>query len=511
MRSVIAALILSMSFACGVSPAQAEWRRAVSTHFIVYSQGSPEEVREAAERLERFDGLLRRLSPAPARESPIKLTVFMPRTTAAVASLVGGGRGVAGFYRGVVAGPFIVAPRQGPSRTFAADTILFHEYAHHFMLQNFSTAYPPWFVEGYAELLATTRFERDGSITIGAFAAHRTRELALPVPPLRELLLRNQRQLSGAYRFGFYANSWFLTHYLVLAEARRGQLGRYIGLIGSGRSADQAAEEAFGGIEALQRDFLRYRRAARIPIVTIRFEEAPATGPIVVEALSPSEESLLWHQARYRRGMERDDIPGFARQVRARTGETPSDPAALQLLADVESWAGNLDEAERAVDALLALRPDSPRALMRKGQIEIERLDRGRISEPSRWTAAREWLRRANRADADDPLILLLYYRSFERQGGRPPSNALAGLARAFELVPQDFSVRGRYAAALIHARRYSEAITVLAPIAYSAHAEASGERAARMIDAIRGLAEGAEGPVEVAPADPPDDGPDQD
>jgi hypothetical protein len=511
MRFFIAAFTLFLSLACATAPAHAEWRRAISTHFIVYSEGSPAEVREAAARLERFDGLLRRLSPVPPRESPIKLTVFMPRTTDAVASLAGAGVGIAGFYRGVVAGPFMVAPRQGASRNFDADTILFHEYTHHFMLQNFSTAYPAWFVEGYAELLSTTRFERDGGITIGSFADHRARELALPVPPLRALMLRSPRELRGADRVSFYANSWFLTHYLVLADARRGQLGRYIGLVGSGRTAEQAAEEAFGGIEALQRDFLRYRGASRIPTVTIRFDQAPATGPITVEALSPGEESLLWHQARYRQGMERDDIAGFARRVRARAAQTPSDPGALQLLADVESWARNHDEASRAVDALLALRPEAPRALMRKGQIEIELLDRDNITEPARWTAARDWLRRANRADPDDPLILLLYYRSFERQGGRPPANAVAGLARAFELVPQDFSVRGRYAGALIRARRYSEAVTVLAPIAYSAHAGAAGERAARTIDAIRGLADGAQGPVDQAPAGPPDEDPNED
>ena len=44
------------------TPARAEWRRAVSTHFIVYSEASQERLRETVERLERFDGWRRRIS-----------------------------------------------------------------------------------------------------------------------------------------------------------------------------------------------------------------------------------------------------------------------------------------------------------------------------------------------------------------------------------------------------------------------------------------------------------------
>lgn len=474
------------------SPARAEWRRAVSTHFIVYSEAQPGELHAATERLERFDGLLRRLSPVPPRENPVRLTVYMPRTIDGVQSLLGW-HGAAGYYRGDVEGPFMVSPRTGANRSFDADTILFHEYTHHFMLQNFSTAYPAWFVEGYAELLSTTSFERDGAITVGAFAGHRARELALPPTPLRTLMFQTHNRMPQIERLAYYANAWFLTHYLVLADARRGQLGRYIAAIGQGRAPEQAVEQAFGSLDALQRDFLQYRRAGRIPTIQIRFREAPPVGPIAVEALTPGEENLLWRQARYRQGVRPNDVAGFVRDVRARAAETPNDPGALQLLADAEMLAKDYDAATRAVDALIALRPEAPRALLRKGLIELARLEDAHSEDAARWVAARDWLRRANRAEPDDPLILVEYYRSFERQGQRPPSNALAGLARAYELAPQDLGLRARYADALIQGRRYREAAAVLAPVAYSAHANRGSEAAARLIEAIRALPDGAD------------------
>ena len=360
-RLILALAVCWTALTLSATPARAEWRRAVSTHFTVYSEGSPAELRAAAERLERFDGLLRRLSPVPPRESPVKLIVYMPMTRDAIASLLGFAA-AAGVYMPRAAGPFMVAPRADVSRSFDADVVLFHEYTHHFMLQNFSTVYPPWFVEGYAELLSTTRFGRDGSITIGSFAHHRSRELTLPPPPLATLLFETARNMRGIDRVGYYANAWFLTHYLILSDARPGQLGRYIALIGDGRTPQQAAEQAFGGLQSLQRDFLRYRRAGRIPTVTLRFDQGPAVGPIAIETLSSGEESLLWQQVQYRRGVEGDDVAPFARRVRARAAEAPNDPAAMQLLADTEFLAKDYAAARRAVDALLVLRPDEPRA-----------------------------------------------------------------------------------------------------------------------------------------------------
>jgi len=495
MRHFIAACALFFYTGLAAFPAHAEWRRAVSTHFVIYSEGSPEQIRAAVEKLERFDGLLRRLSPVPPRESPIRLTVYMPRTIDAISALIGVNR-AAGFYVPTAAGPFMVAPRQDLSLSFDADVVLFHEYIHHFMLQNFATVYPPWFVEGYAELLSNVRFNRDGSITIGSFADHRARELALDPPPLATLMFENRRNLRGTNLIGYYANAWFLTHYLILSDARPGQLGRYIAALGEGRAPRQAAEQAFGGIEALQRDFLRYRRARSIPTVTIRFDQAPAVGPIRIETLSPGAEALVWQQARLGRGVDRDDIAGFVRRVRASAAESPTDPAALQLLADAEFLAKDYAAATRAIDSLLALQPESPRALLRKGLIEIQLLEEASVTDPARWAEARAWIRRANRAAPDDALILLENYRAFERQrAGRPPRNALEGLARAYELVPQDFRLRTRYAAALIQHGRFREAVSILGPVAYSAHSNPASEAAARVIDAIRTLPEGAAPP----------------
>ena len=55
------------------------------------------------------------------------------------------GETVAGFYAARDEDIFAVALRGG-----MGDDVLLHEYAHHFMMQNFASTYPAWFVEGFA-------------------------------------------------------------------------------------------------------------------------------------------------------------------------------------------------------------------------------------------------------------------------------------------------------------------------------------------------------------------------
>jgi hypothetical protein len=499
-RRIVAGLVLLLSLIAGAAPAQAEWRRAVSTHFVIYSEAADAELRGVAERLERFDGVMRRLTPVSEDSEAKRLTIYMPRTISAVQDMMGGT--VGGFYISDLAGPFAVAPRQSMD-FFAADIVLFHEYVHHFMLQYFSTAYPPWFVEGYAELFSNTRFEQNGSIVVGAPAEHRAGSLRGEAPPLRSILFPDrEHRLPGDQ---FYANAWMLTHYLLISEERPGQLHRYVGLLGAGRPPEAAAEEAFGGLASLEHDFRRYRRALRIPALRLRFDQAPATGSVAIETLSPGEERLIWLEVDYRREPAGERLQSLVRRVRARAAETPNDPDALQLLADVESLADHPDEAGRAIDAVLALRPAAPRALLRKGVVEAALLERAHVTDPARWTAAREWIRRANRASPDDAKILFEYYHTFERQGIRPPAPAVVALERACELVPQSFDLRLRLGREFVFARRYRDAVEVLSPVAYSAHGGWRSEAAQRIIDLVRPLADGAEPPpAALAPPVPP-------
>ena len=58
--SLLQRIVLALVAACVMAvPASAEWVEATSRHFVVYSDESPEKVREFTEKLERFDRAVR--------------------------------------------------------------------------------------------------------------------------------------------------------------------------------------------------------------------------------------------------------------------------------------------------------------------------------------------------------------------------------------------------------------------------------------------------------------------
>ena len=54
-----AALAVAALVAFGAAPAQAEWRKATTEHFVIYGDASEGALRNYAQKVERFDHLLR--------------------------------------------------------------------------------------------------------------------------------------------------------------------------------------------------------------------------------------------------------------------------------------------------------------------------------------------------------------------------------------------------------------------------------------------------------------------
>ena len=161
------------------SLAEAAWHKASSKHFIIYSQQKPEQLRAYAEKLERFDQAARRIlsKPDPAIGDGNRLSIYVLGDIDAVRRLHGRkDDSIAGFYIGRYSGSVAFTPRRADehfSGGIKADWVFFHEYNHHLMFQQFDRPYPNWYIEGFAELLGTPTFGKDGSVTLGAAPQHR--------------------------------------------------------------------------------------------------------------------------------------------------------------------------------------------------------------------------------------------------------------------------------------------------------------------------------------------------
>ena len=468
----IAALATSLS----ATAARAEWHQATSSNFIVYSQGSAEDARAFAEKLERFHYVLRTFHRVSATTMPNRLRVFLLSSAGAVGRTVGRGS-VAGYYVPDARGLMLVGtrarggtgdsdPRSAQSQAnLDPESILLHEYTHHFMYQYFPAAYPTWYSEGFAEFWGSTNFLPGDVVEVGGAAEHRFATFrALGWLPLERLLrIHNYVEAGGANIFLLYAEGWLLVRYAFEHPERQRQLQTYLRLINNGTEYAAAAQQAFPDLAAFNSELFSYSGSARFNVVRLPFRTI-AVGQITMSTPGPAEQALMLQEIKLSRGYPQREATEFAAEVRGIAARFPNDPYALRMVMETAFLAGDNAGAVDAANRLLAVEPNNARALMTKGVIQIAALAATSNRTAAAWTTAREPLVRAMRAAPRDPLVLRAFYRSHALQGGLPPLEAQNALYDAMELAPSDGEIRYELARDFEQRRMIPEAIAIIRP-----------------------------------------------
>lgn len=448
--------------------AHAEWREARSPHFVVVSDGSERELVRMSQRLEAVHWMLGLVTGVRPDEDVQPVKIYLVNNIAAVHRAMGitnANSGVAGFYRPQLTGAIAVVPR---SEGQFSTTILYHEYAHHYLLQYLDIPVPGWLNEGFAEFISTASFEREGHITIGHAARHRTAELEndrwTPISRMFAPRSINDRE-AGVANYGQY---WVVTHYLISTDERRRRLNLFTNALNRGTTVTEA-NSLFGGLDVLDREVRAYSRRST---VTARLAPLPpgVMAAPAVRLLRPAEAAIIPLEFRTGQRLDDEEKTALANEIAAVVARFPDDPAPAllqtQILFEQENWAGAIAAADRALTA----DPESVRARAWKGWAQIHAMEEaGRLSDAD-ISAARRLIAAANRAAPDDPIPLLAYFNSFALAGQPMPEMAVEGVYRASVLVPQADEVRMLAAMALLTRRDVRRARQLLAPLAFSPH-----------------------------------------
>ena len=471
-------LVLAFLILCVPTAAEARWRQASGRHFVIYSEQDEAELRQFAERLERFDAALRvqLRRPDPDRSPATRLTIIVMNDILGLQSLLGNDS-IAGIYMPRASGShaFTFQDRSRDRSALNARVVLFHEYTHHFLFNNFAFAAPLWFSEGYAEFWATVDFEPDGSVKVGLPATHRNMELSYTrTVPVRSLLdmhypIRDAMLVSAAY-----AKGWLLSHYLSFNPGRRGQLDAYLRALGSGQTPAQAAG-VFGDLGALDREVNRYLGQPRFTFATIPVAQLPIA-PVTIRELRPGEAAMMRVRMRLKRGVTEAQARALVGEARSNAASYPSDPEVQVLLAEAEHDAGNFTEAEAAADRAIAAAPDSVEAHLYKGRAIWGRILASGHPTRDQWRQVQQQLMAANRIDPDDPEPLVYFYRSFLAAGWPVTENAVAGLLYAHQLAPEDASLRMTAGRQLIVSGNLPAARRALSPFTSTMHGSGGAE-----------------------------------
>lgn len=509
------------------APARAEWQRAETEHFIIYGDVSERTLRTYATKIERFDALLRTYYPIESDVQIPKLEIYLADGARDMRRILpGGSDSIAGFYSADAGRIYTVTNISNPE----ALSTLFHEYAHHFMFQMSAEAYPSWFVEGFAEYYSTVVMEPE-KIEVGRedrgrmlmFTQLGSNEWA----PLADVLKWRISRSGRARIFDYYAQAWALTHYLMSSPERQRMLSQYLNAVIRGGDPIAAMQAATGRTpDELQSDLRRYflgRITYYTPQIDIPMPE------VAISTLAPDEGPLIWFDLRL------DDTP-----VVVSPDNDPDDPRSAERRAQMAREAAE-HRAELITDALAAAarRPGQRMAMLVAAR--AHRLN----GDPAAGLAALEPLLSDTSTDADALRIaaaLLMDQARAEPDSGNAPSRrrlAMSYLGQAMELKPLDFRIylglndtrrgqtayptandistlevatalapqadesRLRLAEAYMSRSLWSEAKTMLDPVANAPHPGADRVRARTMLATIAS-ATGGVAAVDEAPAATP-------
>jgi tetratricopeptide (TPR) repeat protein len=456
--------------------ANAEWKEATTTNFVVYSEGGEAQLREFATKLEKFNFVLRAYHGVTAPPSPIKLKVYLLPNTAAVGKMAGGD-GVAGYYISRARGLMMVGSRSRPKGSVNArngpdyvdidsESVLLHEYTHHFMYQYFPATYPTWYSEGFAEFWGATNILPNDVVEVGQPVNYRYGSFEMNRwLPVRKLLTA-QSYADVPELDLLYAEGWLLVRSAFEDPKQRKQLQAYLRAINGGASYEQAMKGAFDDVGALDRKLYDYAGKSRFQVMSLPFKKIEV-GPIAVRSATPAEDSMMELAIELGQGILKRDAAEFAGKVRGAAGRFPADPFALALLSEAERLAGNRDAAAAAADRLLAAAPEDSRGLLQKALAEMDRLKSESSRDPKSWNSARQYLVRASKVAPNDPLVLEAYYDSYAGQGIVPPEPAQAALYKAHELAPSDGDLRYKLAHDFEKRDMIREAIAIIRPVAF--------------------------------------------
>lgn len=489
--------------------AQAKWLRADTARFTLYSNGSEQNLREYAVKLEDYDTLLRvffGLNPngVPARKLEIYLvndTTDMKRVSPSVSDTVGG------FYTASPYDIFAIGKRGAGMSESDEDDIILHEYAHHFMMQYLRGKYPGWLIEGFAEYYMTAKL-KPGSFEIGAFNTGRAYTLMNgDWTPTELVLSKRAGELKGSQIAGYYAQSWIMTHYMLSDPNRKKQLFTYVRLLGQGKESIAAWVEATG---MSVKDFdAKLKAYSRGNLPSTRFTRPNYTPPpVAVTTLPKSADDLLLESLRAIRAgcggtrlsdedddkrdqaekdkEERADA-AFLLRVRERAAKYPGDPLAERTLACVELRFGDKAVGMAILDRRIASDTPDADALRMKADVLLaqagEATDAG--ERGSLMDEAARLLLKALAIRPNEYRTLLSYARSRRENADYPNDNMLDVLHNATALAPQVDSVRIERARALMMRRRWDEAEEVLISVANNPHGGGGAAIARAMLKEI--------------------------
>jgi tetratricopeptide (TPR) repeat protein len=301
---VLALLGLPRSAPAATEPDR--WLEVRSPHFVVISNASEEQARGVSQQFERVRALFRRVLTSARIDPRDPVVVLAVNNERGLRELLPqfwerkGRHPVGGYWKG----PhhhYVVLRVDAPDPERYRGVL--HEYVHLLTHVNVPDL-PAWLDEGISEFWATAVVQSDG-MEIGRPALHhlktlRARRSWIPFDQL--LAMERAPDARDSQRLSmFYAQSWALTHYLMLGDSSIDPVlelapSKYVAGLRERSNPVEAGALAFGDLSQVERALAAYVHEGRfrtlrveIPHPNIASAEQNETPRLSVRALSVAQ------------------------------------------------------------------------------------------------------------------------------------------------------------------------------------------------------------------------------
>jgi tetratricopeptide (TPR) repeat protein len=452
-------LFLLCAFAIPAGAQVDTWLEVNTTHFSVISNAPEEDARRTALQFERMRSVFARVLPDADIATPTPIVVLAVQdmknfqALEPAAYLGKGQMNIVGLFLHVPEKNYVLLLLNAPGQHPYAP--VYHEYAH-FVQSRTAQWMPLWLTEGWAEFYQTAEI-LDNEVVVGKLDTSTWQLLQrtplLPLPTLLAIDTHSPYYHEEDKGSIFYAESWALTHYLEMKDARDGthRVQDYLDLVHKNADSVAAATQAFGDLTQLQADLQK-------SIMNEDFQLQHVAGATDIDESSFTVQTLTQTQADTVRGdfLAYDQRDSDARALlEAVLHDDPTNVSARESMGLIAFRNDNYDEARMWYEQALKLDPKNlianyyfAGAVIRTGLPELQAR-----AESSLRTAIKL---NPSFAPACYGLGLLLTMQ------GKKYDEARGWLQKAVDMDPGNVEFRIDFANVLIRLNKNKEAVAAL-------------------------------------------------
>ena len=249
--------------------------RYESGDIVIYTSRGEAQARRFVENLARFRATLERALGKRATQNSAPMSIVIAGNTDWRAWLQPR-KDIAGYFQRARFSNYMAMDGNAPAEQTLQ--LIFHEYTHYYLATQFAGEYPPWFNEGLAELMGYARFQNN-KVTLQVPVGHvyQAREGGwIPFAQLIRVDHSDPEYLSHKLMPSFYAQSWLAVHYGMVENRDFGrQIVQYINELNRLVPQEQAARNAFGDLNAVDKLLRDYSRRNMIPQGGMTLDNVP--------------------------------------------------------------------------------------------------------------------------------------------------------------------------------------------------------------------------------------------